>query len=390
MTKFFIPLIMWVLFFGAGCGGAGGGDGDDDDDNETSTNWSTQTADDSGWVGIDPSIAVDSSGYPHITHYDQGNRDLRYARWDGSSWQNETVDSTGDVGEESGIAIDSNGDPHVSYIDATNGPLKYAKKTGGSWSIETVDPIGGGNGAVSTSIALDANDYPRIVYNFDSLGEDGNGNNNALAQVDDDEDFVKYASWDGSSWTLETVTTNGTDVYLALDSSGDPHVCFTKEVSGNVERIHYATKTSGSWSVEVVDSSTEAEGDCGIAADSNNRPHITYNDYGDGAIKYASWDGSSWNIQTVDTGVGREEGLKMDVDSQDNPHIIYSDAVAEKLIHVTLSGGSWTEEIISNMGNPAVVIDSSNRIHVAHSYTVDDNGGSVDDETEILKYSIRQ
>ena len=45
-------------------------------------------------------------------------------------WIVETVDSIG--GEYSSIAVDSSGNPHISYHDATNDALKYAVKSGGS------------------------------------------------------------------------------------------------------------------------------------------------------------------------------------------------------------------------------------------------------------------
>jgi len=39
----------------------------------------TEIVDNDGWVGIDPSIAVDIDNHPHISYFDQGNEDLKYA-----------------------------------------------------------------------------------------------------------------------------------------------------------------------------------------------------------------------------------------------------------------------------------------------------------------------
>ena len=68
-------------------------DSDEDMDlNNFDGDWETETVDESGWVGIDPMIAVDIEDNPHIAYYDQGNHDLKYAYFDGNSWTVETVD----------------------------------------------------------------------------------------------------------------------------------------------------------------------------------------------------------------------------------------------------------------------------------------------------------
>ena len=337
---------------------------------QPSENWYSEIVDDSGWVGIDSSIGVDANNNPHISHYDQGNRDLKYAYWDGSSWQNEIVDSEGDVGERSGITIDDNGNPHISYLDATNGYLKYAKWTGDSWDIKIVDQAYEYY-TMSTSIALDTNDYPHIAYNMESTG--------------DNPTIVKYAYWGGSSWNIENVSVRGIDICLALDSNDTAHITFVKSVSVDVSRIHHAKKTSGVWNIEVVDSSTLAGGDSGIAIDSNNHTHIAFRDYGNDTIRYAKWNGTSWDIQTVVTGVGEEEGLGMALDSQDRPHIIYSyvNEQEEAILEYAMWNSSlWTVEVVDKMGIPRIAVDNLDRPHVSHNYNMEDG-------MEILKYSFR-
>jgi len=353
----FLVLVVFIIFLVFG---------QEDDDFQPSENWQSEIVDDSGWVGIDSSIAVDADNNPHISHYDQGNRDLKYAYWNGGGWQNEVVDSAGDVGEESGIAIDDNDDPHISYVDATNGPLKYAKKTGDSWSIGIVDSTNG-YFTMATAIALDNNEYPHIGYSMRPSG--------------DGLSITKYAYWNGSSWNTETVTM-GTDAYFALDSNDTPHLCFKKEDDNEIERIAYAKRTAEGWNVEIVDSSTVAGGDCGIAADSNGYAHIAYNDYGNDAKRYAYWNGTSWNTETIASDVGSEEGTKIAVDGQDRPHIVYiHDDINESLKYAVLNGSSWITETIDKMGNPSIAIDSLDRPHVSHGRTAD--------HTEILKYSVR-
>lgn len=88
--------------------------------------WQIQTVDSNWYVGEWTSLALDSSGNPHISYLDYANVTLKYAAWNGSSWVIETVDSNGQVGWYTSLALDGSGDPHISYYDKTNSDLKYA------------------------------------------------------------------------------------------------------------------------------------------------------------------------------------------------------------------------------------------------------------------------
>jgi len=104
-----------------------------------SLEWDIQTVDSEGFVGSYSSMALDSSGNPHISYRDNTNKALKYARWNGNTWEIQTVD--GDWGGSGGasMALDSSGNPHISYYDAADLALKYARWTGSSWDIQTVD-----------------------------------------------------------------------------------------------------------------------------------------------------------------------------------------------------------------------------------------------------------
>jgi len=128
--------------------------------------WYSQTVDGVGDVGWDTSIAVDASGYPHISYYDYTNGNLKYASWNGSTWAIQTVDSGLYLFVYSSLALDSSGRPCISYYDYWNGFLKYAAWTGSTWSIQLVDTSG--DVGWYSSLALDASDYPHISYG--SLG----------------------------------------------------------------------------------------------------------------------------------------------------------------------------------------------------------------------------
>ena len=165
----------------------------------------------------DRSLALDSSGNPHIAY---GDDHLYYAWYDGSTWHKETVDPAWGVGSNASLKLDGSGNPHISYYDDTNKDLKYASYDGSTWSIQTVDS--GGDVGGYTSLALDGSGNPHISY-WDTTNRD-----------------LKYVSWTGSSWDIQTVDSEG-DVgehtSLALDGSGNPRISY---YDGTNEHLKYA------------------------------------------------------------------------------------------------------------------------------------------------------
>jgi len=124
--------------------------------------WVTGVVDSEGSTGWFSSLALDSSGNPHISYGDGTNTNLEFARWDGSDWQIETVDTDGDVGRYTSLALDSSGNPHISYQNWSTYDLKYTRWDGSHWQIDIVDS--GGDVGFFTSLALDSSDAPHISY----------------------------------------------------------------------------------------------------------------------------------------------------------------------------------------------------------------------------------
>jgi hypothetical protein len=323
-----------------------------------------------GMWGGETSIAVNSSGYPHISYYEGSSSDLKYARWTGSAWSIQTVDSGGSVGEDSSICLNSSGYAHISYYDSSNMNLKYANWTGSTWNIVTVDTASGTG--THTSLAIDSLDYPHISY-YDWNAHD-----------------LKYAKWTGSIWSIETVDSGGgwdagEASSIALDSSGYPHISYKYEDMDDTY-LRYARWTGGFWSIVNVcivgpDTSSSYPLSTSIDLDSSNRAHISYYDNTNYDLEYARWTGSSWSFSLIDTVGDVGEYNSIALNGSDYAHISYYNATNGDLKFARWTGSDWSIETADSAGDvgedTSIAIDSGGDVHISYK----------DDTNYYIKYA---
>ncbi len=288
-----------------------------------SSGWSVATVDSVGYVGTHTSIALDQAGHSHVTYcreyeywYSWTPYVLRYAHHDGLGWQVETVDSTGlftMTGDCSSVAVDGSGWPHISYRGHYH--LRYAYRDTGGWHIETVDTSTAGSSR-STSLALDGVDRPHISYadgtaddlkyayrdstgwhtmTVDSVGVVGPSA--CLALDGNDQPHISYYDWTnrdlkyarraGCEWCLETVDHLGeVGLYtsLAVDGIDYPHIAYYDSTN---RALKYAYQGLRGWTIQTVDDNGFVGKYASIAVPRRGEVHISYYDEGGNDLKYA-------------------------------------------------------------------------------------------------------
>lgn len=170
-------------------------------------------------AGSKPSLALGAADNPTIAYYSSAG--LNFAHLQGTTWLTETVDA-GESGLYTSLALDDSGYAHISY---GFGPLKYAYQTAGGWVIQTVDSSL--DAGFYHSLALNQNGDPQISYS---------SYQSTVAPCD--IYHLEYARWSDDAWILETVDSDGgVGQYnaLALDSAGNPHISYYDCVNGNLK-----------------------------------------------------------------------------------------------------------------------------------------------------------
>ncbi len=334
----FIPTVLFFALILAGSVSAA---------NETWHNESL-SAQQGGYVP--DSLALDSSGNPHISYYNITSDSLMYCSENGSKWVNETVD-TGIHVDYISLALDSAGNPRIAYLYG-GGSVNYAYKYAGTWYKETVTTNSNEDGTIS--LALDSTNTPHITYT-----DSGSAYNHLV-----------YASLNNNNtWNMQNVDTApygfaGMENSLKINSNGTPCISYTYQVGSNAV-LRYASKTGTTWSIITLANSTTDSYRCpSIALNSNGAPCISYVDQTTGALMYTHWL-MGWFTQTVDTGSISDNSLA--IDSLGHPHISYMDNWTlkyaynngtnwiKKLVDTTYTGGDYNSLALDSIGKPHIL-----------------------------------
>ncbi len=153
---------------------------------------------------------------------------------------------------------------------------------------------------------------------------------------------------------------------IALDSDQYPHISYADYGNGNLNYIYWG---GAEWTIQTVDDGEDVGYSTSIAIDENDHPHISYLDFGNFDLKYASWSGSTWMIETVDSQGDVGYQTSMDLDSDGNPHISYVDVTNLDLKYATWTGSDWIIETIDTgyiVHKTSIAVDSEDNPHIAY------------------------
>ena len=241
-----------------------------------------------------------------------------------TGWKSTVLDSSADGKTVASTTF--NGQPAVAYTDTKSGDLKLATYDGKAWKKVTVDGAGGSSGRTTDTIAGPI-----------SLCVNGSGVKQTLHifYSDSSEKDLRYATFNGKSYTFETVDGNGPSVNnyedpIRVRTSSDVSVSNACVAMASSVQVYYRDESQGvllgavkskgaAWKYELLDGDRKTDGrttgDVGfhlqaifdgvktyVAYDSvvamNQKKEITA-----GAIRIATRTGTepaAWQYQTLD------------------------------------------------------------------------------------------
>ncbi|MFQ6129130.1 MAG: hypothetical protein ACE5QW_09550 [Thermoplasmata archaeon] len=331
-------------------------------------NWRVEVVNTTTGGSPDISLALDKDNTPKMAFYPPG--EVRYAHRMKSGWEAQTIGTSPWGGAPLCLALDSSGLPHIMY-DGIG--WIHAWFDGFEWFQEVV--AGAGPGRKQCDAFFDSSDNLHVAYTTDPSG---------LSPGE-----VKYAFFDGSSWTIQKVDDGGIMAMWAsvavLDK--DPYLLYYADT---YQEVRFAFREDQEWEVELVENAgfiqyIGSHGSLGF--DSLGRPHAAYVAFvryerNEASLRYATRISDSWHIETVDGPPGMK-GLyaSMRVGPLDEPHIAtirldVKDPVSlifdEDLVYHTFEEGSWTQNTVihGEGGSPrpwltSLDVDSCGQPHIA-------------------------
>lgn len=163
-------------------------------------------------------------------------------------------------------------------------------------------------------------------------------------------------------WTITEIHA-GQDPSLAVDSSGNPHLCFGKDDGSTSQSTHifYANKDSGAWSATELAAKTNGCAETSIFSDTTNKIHLAYATECGEKVWYRTNRSGSWQEEEIKGHwTGNYESLVMD--DNEKLHVCYWnnnnwETVDGKKLQLNYKSKdmsvTWASQPTEGLGSPA-------------------------------------
>ncbi len=167
----------------------------------------------------------------------------------------------------------------------------------------------------------------------------------------------------------------GSHASLALDGNDRPHISYYEFYGWTGSResgvLTYITRDGAQWTDPVIVDSADSSGHwTDIAVDSQNRPHISYHDYGNQLLKYAFFDGIGWGLAS-DLGAPGLDGdySSIALDADDQPHISFRHVEQDRVAYTHFSDAQWHLDMLDDPGRiTSLALDNSENPNISYYY----------------------
>lgn len=340
-------------------------------------------------------IQVNNKYQPFITYVDASNGLYKMANKSGNIWLTAlTIGSTGNVGLNTSLALGSSGVPHISYLNETRGQLKHAWTVAGSWNTEVITHTA--YLGTSNAIGLAFESIPKVAYYAEDQGElrlstrlgawqetvvDSYRDVGAfvsmaldasftphISYVDQTQDRLMYATWDlgVSKWYTQTLAYEGIGGYtsIALGDAGlfgqqmwaISYYDFTHEnlmltymgQGGTPQTVQIYSLGNPNDDIPVLEPYSSVD------YDSTGRIHIAFYEESMGYLQYAIVAPPNPPvIDRIDLPPGHDVGrfIDMVIDrTNDHRHLCYYDTTDRDLIYAYWDG-TWDFQLVDSIGD---------------------------------------
>lgn len=273
-----------------------------------------------------------------------------------NAWSDNGGSAPDGMGRDSSIALDGAGNVHLATLNTLTNEIVYDKFTPSNMSSQTpgdmtvIDAVG--TLEWHTAIATASAGRVHIAY-YVPAG-------------------LKYALFDGVSWSTQSVDASGSgagDAFASIrvDSAGRPHISY---YDANLSALKYSSWTGTGWATSIVDGAGTSGVSNSLALDAAGRAIICYSNAADG-LKLARWNGSAWTLEIIQASAGQSVGLgcSLALDSSGNPRVSYLNATTGVVRYAQWTGSTWSLQTLGFTGailGTSIALEPNDRPHIAY------------------------